>query len=247
MSSAERTELTSRLRRSERLATLGQVVAEVAHEIGTPLNVISGRAEEMEHLPGHEPTITANSRSIQDQSRRITRILQRLLDVARERSPSFENLPVASVLESVQDFLTPDFLAGGVRLVLRAPRDLLVRGDFDLLQQVFINLLQNALQASSRGASVEVTATVEGERILVDVQDEGQGVAPEMESRLFEAFASTKAGQGSGLGLPISLSIMRQLGGSLRHVPTPGRKGALFRATLLPAGATARPAEAAWS
>jgi len=240
---AERSQLASRLRQSERLATLGQIVAEVAHELGTPLNVVSGRAEDTLQLAleqGEARQVlagaVANAAEIREQGRRITRILQRLLDLSRERMPELGDVRVLEVARRVGSFLAPDFWRQDVALAITGDERAVARADPDMVQQVLVNLVVNALQASPRRGAVRLRVEGRDGQVVVEVSDEGPGVPDEMVPRLFEPFATTKPrGQGTGLGLSISRSILRQLGGSLRYARGPVG-GAVFQATLLAAG-----------
>lgn len=230
----DREELAARLRQSERLATLGQVVAEVAHELGTPLNVISGRAEQLAREVEAQPHALAAARTVSDQARRITKILERLLHVARERMPAFEDVRVVSILRETCGFLAPEAARAGITLHVAGDEKVVARADADLLQQVFVNLVRNAIHAGRRGGNVRLEARRENGLVVLDVIDDGPGVAADMVPRLFDPFATSKpAGRGTGLGLAISRSILQQLGGSLRLVETPPGTGAIFRATLV--------------
>jgi signal transduction histidine kinase len=229
--SQERQELANRLRRAEHLAALGQIVAEVAHELGTPLNVISGRAallrQELEGSPDAVATIDA----ISEQSRRITRIIQRLLELSRERMPTLTTVSVAGIIRSTLDFLGPEIATAGLSIRTEGAESVTAQADGDLLQQVLLNVLRNAIQACPRGSTITIRWKVV-EDLELDIIDDGPGVSPELAERLFQPFATTKPpGKGTGLGLAISLALMRQMGGSLRQIPGASR-GAHFRATL---------------
>lgn len=242
--SQERRELAARLRRAEHLGTLGQIVAEVAHELGTPLNVISGRADLLRFELAGNTDALATVNVISEQTRRITRIIQRLLDHSRDRMPTLEPVSIHRVVQSTVDFLGPDLSAAALSVEMEGDETVEARADADLLQQVLFNLLQNAIQACPAGAVISVRWKASGDQIELDVLDNGPGIAPEIAPQLFEPFATTKpAGQGTGLGLAISQAIMRQLGGSLRHVAG-STQGAHFRATL-PTSRTSPGVEAA--
>jgi signal transduction histidine kinase len=235
----ERNELAARLRHTERLATLGQIVAEVAHEIGTPLNVITGRAGTLRKALPPESELQGFLNVISEQAARIARIMQRLLGFARERMPAMEAVPLRRLAQSTIAFVEPDLKAAGLTVDLEIPEALAVRAESDLLQQVLLNLLLNAIQACPPGALVQVRASASDDQVDIDVIDNGPGVSAEILPRLFEPFATTKpAGQGTGLGLSIARASLRQMGGSLRFVdPIPPVVGAHFRATLPSAAA----------
>jgi signal transduction histidine kinase len=229
--SRERRELAARLRRSERLATLGQVVAEVAHELGTPLNVISGRADLLRRELAGDPS-AGDAEAIAHQARRITQIIQRLLNGAQERMPPLESVRVLPVARETANFLVHEAAAAHVSVRVEGNDAVSARANADFLQQVLLNLLQNALQAAGQGSSVLLKVSQVNEEVAIDCIDDGPGVSPEILPRLFEPFATSKpAGQGTGLGLSISRALTRQMGGMLRYVQRE-RRGAQFRVTL---------------
>jgi signal transduction histidine kinase len=233
----DRESLASRLRQSERLSMLGQVIAEVAHELGTPLNVITGRAEILSQELKDDAASLQTVEQITAQARRIARIIDRLLTVSRERMPALSAVPLLKVARSTSLFLAPELERAGVTMSLEGDESISALADEDLMQQVLINLVGNAIHASPRQSLIRVSVSAEGDQVSLDVIDQGTGVSPDILPRLFEPFATTKpAGKGTGLGLPISRSILRQMGGSLRYIEGVER-GAHFRATLPSAGA----------
>ena len=156
----ERRDVEARLRRAEHLASLGRLTAGLAHEIGTPLNVIGGRAEALRRkVAGNEPA-ERNLRIISEQIDRITRIVRSLLDFARAPEPSFARTHLPSVLRKVADLLEEHFAEGGVELVWEVPEDLpQVPADADQLHQVLLNLAVNALDAMPAGGKMSVRAS----------------------------------------------------------------------------------------
>lgn len=246
--SEERIALERRLREAEKMAAVGNLAAGLAHEIGTPLNVIAGRAE---MLLKRDPGPEARARSlgiVVDQIRRITTIVRNLLDFARRREPSLQRIDLAEVLDSVLEFLDGELTRAGVRLERSGPRPLWIQGDAHLLHQVFINLLVNAVQAvepldaHARRIRVRTVETESGRgaaRVAVEIEDTGLGIPEDRLARIFEPFFTTKTGgQGTGLGLAVSRSIVEEHGGAMEAENRAGG-GAVFRVSV-PA---ARPAE----
>jgi two-component system sensor histidine kinase HydH len=238
----ERLRLEREVQQSQKLATVGMLAAEVAHEIGTPLNVISGRAEVLEDaLPQDRPE-RRHLDVILKQSERIKGILRALLDYTRPQRPNLRSEPVVPILGRVADFLLERSRRREVRIALDLPLGLpLVLGDPDHLQQLFLNLLMNALDASPPGSIVHVTTgeeptlpaedrtssvrgKVEGPHLALHVVDAGKGLTADQLNHVFEPFFSTKRrGQGTGLGLPIVEEIVRAHRGEVEMLSIPDR------------------------
>ncbi|HEU4401292.1 MAG TPA: ATP-binding protein [Candidatus Polarisedimenticolia bacterium] len=222
----ERRSAEARLRNAERLASLGRLAAGLAHEIGTPLNVIGGRAETLlRRLTGSE-VAEKNLRIITAQIERIARIVRGMLDFARAREPRLSPTEVRPVIDKVLEFLEPRFEGGGVRVRPDLPDGLPpVVADADQLHQVFLNLTTNAIDAMPGGGTLSVSARqvrrLHSERagperafLAVAFEDTGGGIAPEHLGRVFDPFFTTKdVGKGTGLGLSVSYGIVREHGG----------------------------------
>jgi signal transduction histidine kinase len=243
----QRAALESRLRRSEKLATVGTLAAGIAHEIAAPLNVISGRAE---LLLKHEPPDAPRARHLRiivDEIGRITAIVRGLLDHARRREPRLVPVELGAVLDGAVKLLEGELARARVRLVRDVPAPAWTRGDADQLHQVFVNLMLNAVQAmESDGASprelrIGIARADRGAtsgdahgspRLVVEVEDSGPGLPDEALATLFTPFASTKP-RGTGLGLVVARSIVEEHGGTLEgHNRSDGERGAVFRLTL---------------
>jgi signal transduction histidine kinase len=215
-----RLDLAGQLRQTEALVVAGRIASEVAHEIGTPLNIISGRAEFVlrELAPG-DPR-AAHLRTIIGQTDRITGIIASLLDVVRPRKPEIQATAVAPVLATVVDLLQPTARRGGLALLLDVAPDTRVLADPNQLQQVAINLVMNAIEATPGGGRVAVAAhpAPDGPApgAVLTVSDSGSGIGPEHLGRVFDPFFTTKPpGQGTGLGLAICRGIVREHGGTI--------------------------------
>ena len=228
-------EFKDALNRSERLAAVGQLVASVAHEVGTPLHSIAWHVQAL----AEEPALTEEMRKrvdvIDQQIGRMVRIIEDLLSSTRQRKPQLARLPVADLVQPVVTLMAPSFAAKGVALMVEPwGEKAVLRGDAEQLQQVLVNLVANALAATKRDGRVTVQV---GTRPLTDdeaesrqragdplvpamvtltVLDTGCGIPGEHLSRTFDPFFTTKAiGSGSGLGLFLSRQIVMAHGGSL--------------------------------
>jgi signal transduction histidine kinase len=241
-----RVQLAGRLRETEKLAVVGNLAAGLGHEIAAPLHVIRGRAE-MLRRKAADPAAQRNLHIIAEQIDRITLIVKELLDFARRREPRMTELDITQVLRDVIEFVDPELTRGGARVQWAAEDTAIVRGDPDLLHQVFINLLLNAVQVmqgqrGERLVTLRVTRT--DADVTVDVEDTGPGIADDVAPRIFEPFFTTKQpGEGTGLGLAVARSIVEEHGGTItagnRRDAAPGRRGAAFRIVFPAAPMTA--------
>jgi signal transduction histidine kinase len=226
--------LERRLREAEKLATMGNLAAGLAHEIAAPLNVISGRAELL--LKGETDT-AAIHRSLQiiiRQINRITTIVRNLLDFTRRREPRLQRVDLGRVIEGVSEFLENELERGEVELVRSGRDSVHVSGDPDLLHQVLVNLWLNALQAMQEVTGAHrLMVRLDGtaNRALIEIEDTGPGLTPEARQQLFKPFYTTKP-RGTGLGLVVARSIVEEHGGALEAENCRDRAGARFRITL---------------
>jgi len=213
-------ELERSLRQSEKLATIGQLASGLAHEVGTPLNIIGGRAELMKRRPEDKEGAQKNLDIIVQQTERITKIIQQLLGFVRKKKADMKVVTIKAILRNTLDFLDHQIQKQGVSVVEEIKDDLpLVLGDSDQLQQVFLNLILNAIQAMPEGGTLRISALskriakedVEGtERQYVEVslEDTGMGMEKEALSNIFNPFFTTKD-TGTGLGLMVSQGIVQ--------------------------------------
>ncbi len=232
----EQIETLEKLRHTERLATLGQLSAGMAHELGTPLNVISGRAKLIasEELTPAETTHSA--RIIGEQAERMTHIMRQLLDYARRGEIRKQPVMVAELLANVVEMLHPILTKQRIEIELNLPLEALqVRADIGQLQQVLLNLAMNGIQAMGRGGTLRFDLSLHPEdenQLRISISDEGCGIAADHLPHIFDPFFTTKeVGQGTGLGLSIAQGIVSEHGGKIEIDSSPGR-GSCFRLSL---------------
>jgi two-component system, NtrC family, sensor kinase len=223
------------LRHADRLSTVGQLAAGIAHELGTPLNVVMGRAQLI--VRDHEPASDThkNGSIIFDQTKRMTAIIRQLLDFARRRDSKKSPERLYSVAQQTLSMLDSLARKASVALSLRGDEE--ARGDVDVgqLQQALTNLVVNGIQAMPRGGEVSIEigkrrvkpprdhGGTEGEYLYLEVRDEGGGMTPDVEGRAFEPFFTTKpVGEGTGLGLSVTYGIAREHGGWIDVQSSPG-------------------------
>jgi two-component system, NtrC family, sensor kinase len=221
-----------------RLATLGQLAAQLAHEIGTPLSSVSGHLQlalVQRDLPtGLRERLDVATREIA----RIGRIVRDYLDSTRSLEPERKETSLKQILSEAVE------LSGGVERSERTPIEVALADepesfvtDPGLLRQIVINLLTNALDAVERGGQVSLAGGSEGDAVLITVKDTGGGIPPEDLRRIFEPFYTTKGrGKGTGLGLAICRELVAALGGNITVESTPG-EGSTFTVRLPRGGA----------
>jgi len=221
------------VRQSEKLAALGQLVSGVAHELNNPLAAILHFAEDLLEDERSADDLEALS-VIRDQARRSRTIVRDLLSFVRFRHPARERVDLHNVLATSVRALQPMVENIGATLEAELPADRPF-GNTDPagLQQILTNLVMNAAQAAGFDGTVSVRADIDGEELLLIVEDDGPGIAPSNLSRVFEPFFTTKAlGEGTGLGLSVTLGIVQHLGGRIAAENRPVEEGTGARFTV---------------
>jgi signal transduction histidine kinase len=218
--------LEQRLGQTEKLATIGQLAAEIAHEVGTPLNVIAGRARSIQRKSKDPEAVEKNASIVAEQTARITRIIQRLLDFTRRKvgTPESSAVNLNELALTTMELLNAQFSNAKVKTRLDRAEGLPhVAGDKDRLQQVLINLLLNAVQAMPEGGKLRVeTRSLKRTRPGLDsapeqrfvqlaILDTGVGIPAAIKDKIFDPFYTTKEGQGgTGLGLAVVSGIVKE-------------------------------------
>jgi signal transduction histidine kinase len=252
----ERRRIEASLRNAERLASVGRLAAGLAHEIGTPLGVIVGRAESLRRKLAGNERAQRSLQIIAGQIERISTTVKGMLDYSRARTVSLAPTALTDVLGKVLEFLEDRFQNRSIEVETDFPRELpRVLADADRLYEVFLNLAMNAIDAMPEGGRLAVRVGTEdrpqAERpalhrafAVVSFEDQGCGISQKDLERIFDPFFTTKeVGKGTGLGLSISYGIVREHGG---WIEAESAVGAGTRITvLLPLEPSAQVAAAA--
>jgi signal transduction histidine kinase len=213
-----RQKLERGLREADKLITLGQLSAVLAHEIGSPLQVVEGRARSMLKRSDVE-TVQRVVPLIVEQTERITRIVQQMLSMTRRRAPSRQWVDAAKAADSVVALLKLEARTQSVKLSLLTSGDTTLWADSDQLQQVVLNLVRNAIQAAPPETAVAVSLARVGDEVVLEVCDQGGGVSVELQEKLFEPFFTTRSTVGgTGLGLSVVRTIVQEHHGDVAFI-----------------------------
>lgn len=226
---------TQRARAAEELASVGTLVAGLAHEIGTPMGVIQGHAKLLEKAVEGERARWRIA-TIQEQIGRISKIIQSLLNMARPSSGQRMPVDLEDLVEASLSFLSEKFGNRGIQVVREISPVPRVMGDAERLQQLCLNLFLNAADAMPRGGELRVRLD-EGRdgSVRIRIADDGIGIPCADIEHIFDPFFTSKpAGRGSGLGLMVASGIVADHGGEIRVASEPGH-GTEFEIRLPPA------------
>ena len=245
--STARLAAVEQLRHVDRLNTVGRLASGVAHELGTPLNVVAGRAELIAAGRLDEVQSRESAQVIKSEADRMTNIIRQLLDFARRRSPQRTMVDLRHVAEQCLELLRSLAAKQGVQLMIDAGPALTANVDASQIQQVLTNLVVNAIQSMPEGGTVTirmeqmrvrspaVADAQEGDYCCIAISDEGIGIAQSDRGHLFEPFFTTKdVGEGTGLGLSVSYGIVQDHNGWIDVQSEPG-SGSCFT-VFLPIG-----------
>jgi signal transduction histidine kinase len=240
-STEERIALERQVRQAEKLAMIGHLAAGLAHEIGAPLHVIRGRADLLLSRSESPRPEDRDLRIIVEQIDRITRIVRKLLDFARQGEPKLAPLDVVPLAESVLELVAVELRRAGIEARCTGIGCAPVMGDRDQLQQVVLNLVLNASQALSevdgrRAIEVRISRddSAGNDEVVVQVIDSGPGIPAKYQGSIFDPFFSTKSdGLGTGLGLVVARRIVEDHRGRLSVAS--GKAGETALAVRLPA------------
>jgi signal transduction histidine kinase len=227
--------LARELRRLDRLATVGQLAAGLAHEIGSPLQVLNGRARAIAARTDVPPEIVRSAQIVDQQSDRIARTLEQLLNLTRRRPATMSDVSVEIAVTAIIDLMQPEARRRQVDLRLECATDLpKVCGNLDHIQQVAMNLLSNAFRAAPAGGQVSVVVAASAftrvaaadsqTAVRLVVTDTGVGMSADTRRHIFEPFFTTWIDDGgTGLGLAIVKSIVDEHGGLIEVTSDSGR------------------------
>ena len=251
---------------SRRLSASGRLTRGVAHEVKNPINAIVLHLQLLQNkLQQDDPDTRRHMDIIGDEIHRLDRVVQILVDFTRPRDLHLEDVDLRKILESVSTLAAPDAARHNVRLVLELPKQddvetglapspaadaasgtcsddpldyaLMVRVDSDLMKQAILNLVLNGVQSMSAGGTLTLKAHRDGDMILAEVMDQGCGIPPEAQEKIFELYYTTKGDKGgSGIGLAQAYQIMQWHYGSVEFDTIVGA-GTTFRLRLPAAAA----------
>jgi signal transduction histidine kinase len=240
-----RIETLEQLRHADRLKTVGSLASGLAHELGTPLNVVSGRANLIASGQLTPEACSTSARIIKEQVLRMTTIIRQVLDFARRKSPQRTRMDLRSLAQQTLDMIAPLAEQHQAVLAFRAcPEALRVRIEPEQIEQVIVNLITNAWQAMPQGGRIEVEVQQQERRppmephlttvpyACLTVTDQGDGIREEDLLHIFDPFFTTKnTGLGTGLGLSISYGIVHDHEGWI-EAANRSERGACFRVYL---------------
>ncbi len=216
-----RNEALRRLCSEQRLAAVGQIAGEVAHELNTPLSNILGYAQSVLPL-AEDAEVREALETIESQARRAGQIVRDMLTAARAPAPSLQDIDLAGLAAGFTRLMASTARKQSCAIDLETNTPLEVRADPARVEQILFNLTFNAIQAGAKGVRIVVME----DGLLV--ADDGPGLPETVQERLFEPFVTTKpAGQGTGLGLAICQRLAREMGAELVWIDTPA--GCCFR------------------
>ncbi len=213
----ERDKAEQLARQSERLASVGQLAAGIGHEINNPLMNIMSLAALVEESVKDRPELVSDIQLLQKEGQRCARIVQGILSFARENRPDFKDFDMSQLIEETLNLLQHRIENEGITVVSELQRDLYLHGDPNQIQQVLVNIILNAVQASQAGGSIHVKSLKEDDHVAVEILDTGSGIKKEYLDKVFDPFFTTKSeGEGTGLGLSVSYGIVKHHGGTLK-------------------------------
>lgn len=216
---------------SARLASIGQMGASIAHEVKNPLMSMIGYAKILQKKC-LDPETKEAAEIIYKESERCSQILSQMLRFSRSESTEARPFKLQEVIDSTLLLLKSESKNRQIAIHSSVSTDIVVRGRAEQIQQVLLNLLMNALQASPSGASISLSAKESTQSISLEIKDHGSGIPPEVQKHIFDPFFTTKdKREGTGLGLSVAQDLIHQHGSELTFESIPG-KGTTFRFSL---------------
>ena len=224
--------LREALARAEQLAAVGQMAASVAHQVGTPLNLISGYVQMLQEEALDNPKTAERLAIVQDQIAKVASVVRTLLDHSR-RPAAPAPVAVDSLLSRVAEVARPKLDASGIELTLDVAAGLPpIWADSEQLEIAILNLITNSLDAMPQGGALAIRASRDSDVVRIEISDTGTGIAKDLLSRIFQPWFTTKpAGRGTGLGLSITHDVVQRHGGTITVV-SDHRRGTTFTIDL---------------
>ena len=202
---------------SERLASIGQLAAGIGHEINNPLMNITSLAGLVEdEIRCSNSQAASDMQLLRKEVKRCANIVQGILNFAKENEPQFKEFDMGKLLTETLTLLHHRIDTAQIRLVTQISSPLLMSGDPNMLQQVLVNIILNAIQASPENSNIFITASISNHFVVIEILDNGKGIDNNNVSKVFDPFFTTKQeGEGTGLGLSVSYGIVKRHGGTI--------------------------------
>ena len=218
------------IERQEKLASLGVLAAGVAHEIRNPLTAIKARLFTLRKAVGESLSAVEDANVIEREINRLERIVRDVLQFARPAEPQREAASALVLLHEIRDLMRSQLEKSDIELTVEDSTEITIHGDQNQLKQVLLNLIRNGAESIGERGKIVLRAGTERVSLggrptnvaILEVEDNGKGISPEVQKRLFDPFYTTKAA-GTGLGLSIAARIIEQHGGALRYKTEIGR------------------------
>jgi signal transduction histidine kinase len=225
----EMARLNAELARAGRLAALGQAAANMAHQIGTPLNLVSGYVQLLIQSSPPDSASYNRLKAVQDQVAKVTAVVRSALDSARPTTIVHEPTNLGDLVRRVCQIASPMVESAGVEVDVVVPdQPVELLADPVQLELALLNLVSNGVDAMAPGGKLTMRLARTDHRLRLEVQDTGQGIPSELLAHVFDPWVTTKApGKGTGLGLSIARQVVTSHGGTIRAENRPGR-GAIF-------------------
>lgn len=216
--------MARRLKQHERLALLGQMTAQMAHQIKTPLAILAGQVQMLARHLNTDIALKDQAKAIYQEARDLARQVNEISNFYTEREPHFKDIELCQLLDDIKKRL--DSLNHSCEISIECPGKITFEADPGLLQNLLFLLGQNAISSETAATLLSISAVKDGEQVTIRVKDNGAGVPEAMRDKLFEPFVSTKE-EGLGLGLFLARDLTRQMGGSIELEKV--EQGASFR------------------
>lgn len=228
---SEKIQMKKRLNHTESLSTIGQLAASIAHEIRNPMTSLKGFTQLLQQTTNDDGK--RYLAVINDEIKRMEEILTEFLEVSKPTSNKFECFNLQEVIVEVSNFMAPQALLKNIEVILSLKTESLSDfvGDRNLIKQVFMNSIKNAIEAMPKGGNINITMSYTEEKdICVEIKDQGQGIETDKLDKIFDPFFTTKSG-GTGLGLSHSLQVIQSHGGTI-EVESEEEVGTCFKFIL---------------
>lgn len=226
-------QIEQRLQQSEKMAAIGELSTYIAHEIRNPLFAIGGFANSLLRSSSLDEAAREKAHIILEESKRLDEILKSILNFARPTDQAVGEIDTNIVASQTVELMGIGGDERHITINLELTEDLpKVRGNAEMLKQCLINLVKNAQEAMPQGGTIQVRTKLAGANVLLQVQDTGMGIPPELQERVFSPFFSTKD-KGAGLGLAMTRKIIEEMGGRV-HLSSQPEKGTIISLTLRP-------------